>query len=53
VPWKSARKESRWHRPESGLAQALDFLEPEIRPNVPRDVRGRGVTKRERERILG
>lgn len=35
------------------LAQALDFLEREIWPNVPRDVRGRRVTKSERERILG
>jgi antitoxin VapB len=35
------------------LAQALDFLEREIWPNMPRKLLGRRVTKRERERILG
>jgi antitoxin VapB len=35
------------------LAQALDFLEKEIWPNIPPKLRGRRVTKRERERILG
>lgn len=35
------------------LAQALDFLEKEIWPNIPRKLLGRRVTKRERERILG
>lgn len=35
------------------LAQALDFLEKEIWPNIPRKLLGRRVTGRERERILG
>ncbi|MEA2162399.1 MAG: antitoxin VapB [Thermoanaerobaculia bacterium] len=35
------------------LAQVLDFLEKEIWPNIPKKQLGRGVTKRERERILG
>jgi len=35
------------------LAQALDFLEREIWPNIPRNLLGRRVTKQERERILG
>jgi len=35
------------------MAQALDFLEKEIWPNIPRELLGRRVTKRERERILG
>ena len=35
------------------LAQALDFLEREIWPNIPRKLQGRRVTKRERERTLG
>jgi len=35
------------------LAQALDFLEREIWPNIPRKFMGRRVTKSERERILG
>ena len=35
------------------LAQALDFLENEIWPNIPRKLLGRRVTKRERETILG
>lgn len=35
------------------LAQALDFLENEIWPNIPRKLLGRPVTRRERERILG
>lgn len=35
------------------LAQALDFLEREIWPQIPRKLLGRGVTKKERERILG
>ena len=36
-----------------GIAQALDFLENEIWPNIPRKLLGRRVTKKERERILG
>lgn len=35
------------------LARALDFLEREVWPNVPRKYLGRRVTKREREQILG
>jgi hypothetical protein len=35
------------------MAQALDFLEREIWPGVPKKLMGRPVTKRERERILG
>lgn len=35
------------------LAQALDFLEREIWPTIPRKLLGRRVTKSERERILG
>ena len=35
------------------LAQALDFMEREIWPNIPRKLLGRRVTKREREQILG
>lgn len=35
------------------LAQALDFLEREIWPNIPRKLLGHRVTKSERERILG
>jgi antitoxin VapB len=35
------------------MAQALDFLEKEIWPNIPRKLLGRRVTRRERERILG
>jgi hypothetical protein len=35
------------------LAQVLDFLEKEIWPNIPKKLMGRGVTRVERERILG
>ena len=35
------------------LAQALDFLETEIWPNIPPKLLGRGISKKERERILG
>ena len=35
------------------MAQALDFLENEIWPNIPQKLMGRPVTKKERERILG
>lgn len=35
------------------LAQALDFLEREIWPSIPRKFLGRRVSKGERERILG
>jgi hypothetical protein len=35
------------------LAQALDFLEREIWPNIPRKVLGQRVTRKEREQILG
>ena len=35
------------------LAQALDFMEREIWPNVPRKLLGRRITRTERERILG
>lgn len=35
------------------VAQALDFLEREIWPTIPRKLLGRRVAKDERERILG
>lgn len=35
------------------LAQALDFLEKEVWPNIPRKLLGRRISKKERERILG
>ncbi len=35
------------------VARALDFLEREIWPNVPRKLLGRRISKAERERILG
>jgi len=35
------------------LAQALDFLEKEIWPDIPRKLLGHRVSKGERERILG
>ena len=35
------------------LAQALDFMEREIWPNVPRKLLGRRITRTERERVLG
>jgi antitoxin VapB len=35
------------------MAQALDFLENEIWPNIPRKLLGRRLTKKEREEILG
>jgi hypothetical protein len=35
------------------LAQALDFMEREIWPTIPRRIMGRRVTKNECERILG
>jgi antitoxin VapB len=39
--------------PGERMAQALNFLENEIWPNIPRKLLGRRVTKKERERILG
>ena len=38
---------------EQRLARVLDFLQKEIWPSVPRNVLGRRLTKKERERILG
>ena len=38
---------------ERRLAQTLDFLKKEVWPNIPRKFLGRGVTKKEREEILG
>jgi hypothetical protein len=35
------------------MAQALDFLEREIWPDVPAKLLGRRVTRKEREQILG
>jgi antitoxin VapB len=35
------------------MAQALDFLENEVWPNIPRKLLGRRMTKKEREGILG
>lgn len=35
------------------MAQALDFLEKEVWPSIPRKLLGQRVTKIERERILG
>jgi len=37
----------------SRLARMMSLLETEIWPEVPRSVRGKKVTKREKERILG
>jgi hypothetical protein len=31
----------------------MDYLEREVWPNIPADVLGKKVTKREREEILG
>lgn len=38
---------------EAKLRSLRRFLDEEIRPLVPKDLRGRGVSKAERERILG
>ncbi|MGZ5441219.1 MAG: type II toxin-antitoxin system VapB family antitoxin [Thermoanaerobaculia bacterium] len=35
------------------LEQALNFLENEIWPNIPQQLLGHRISKRERERILG
>lgn len=35
------------------LAQVLDFLEKEVWRNIPKKQIGRGITKSEREKILG
>jgi len=35
------------------VEHALDFLEKEIWPNIPRKFLGRRITKKEREQILG
>ncbi|HKS21172.1 MAG TPA: type II toxin-antitoxin system VapB family antitoxin [Thermoanaerobaculia bacterium] len=35
------------------MAQALDYLEKEIWPTIPRKLLGRRLSKKERERILG
>jgi antitoxin VapB len=34
-------------------SQIKDYLEREVWPHIPADVRGKKLTKRERERILG
>lgn len=39
--------------PKRRLDHALDFLEKEVWPKIPRKLLGRGVTKKEREEILG
>jgi len=41
------------HSGKRRMEHALDFLEKEIWPNIPRKFLGRGVTKKEREQILG
>jgi hypothetical protein len=38
---------------EPRLAQALDFLEKEIWPKIPKKLLGRRISKSDRERILG
>jgi antitoxin VapB len=35
------------------LEHAIDFMEKEVWPNIPRKFLGRRVTKKEREQILG
>jgi hypothetical protein len=35
------------------MAQVLDYLQKEVWPTIPRKLRGRRLTKNERERILG
>jgi len=39
--------------PRDGTAALVKFLEDEVWPHVPRQVRGKRISKRERERILG
>ena len=38
---------------ERRFEQALDFLEKEIWPTIPRNLLGRRIPRRDRERILG
>ncbi len=39
--------------PQDRLRQLKDYLQREVWPNIPPAVRGRKLTKREREAILG
>lgn len=42
------------NRPEKRtLPEVLDFLEKEVWANIPRELLGRRISKKERERILG
>lgn len=41
------------HRKRQTLDQMLHFLETEIWPHVPAEVRGKGISKQEREEVLG
>jgi antitoxin VapB len=40
-------------RPQGRANQIKDYLVREVWPNIPMNIRGKGITKREREEILG
>jgi antitoxin VapB len=40
-------------RPGGRISQIKDYLEREVWPHIPADLRGKKMTKREREEILG
>lgn len=48
-----ARQETRPQARAQRFSELREFLEREIWPQIPPDLRGKGITKREREEILG
>jgi antitoxin VapB len=40
-------------REKRSLEEIYHWLETEVWPNIPEEIRGRGITKAEREEILG
>ena len=50
---RKARLAVRAGKPADRAARAKQFLEREVWPHVPADLLGKGISKKEREEILG
>jgi antitoxin VapB len=44
---------SKSYKTQDRMSRIMDYLEHEVWPNIPNDILGKKMTKREREEILG
>jgi antitoxin VapB len=50
---RKSRLDSKARPTRDRISKIMDYLEREVWPNIPADVLGKKMTKREREEILG